>query len=274
MAVSLERRFATTKPVIAMVHFPGLPGRPRHDRAGGRARLLDVVGRDLEVLQDAGVDGVLFCNEADIPYQLTVGPEIPAAMAAVIGELRPSIRVPFGVNVLWDAKASVAVARAAGATFVREVLTGVYESDLGLIAPALGELAGYQAAIGAEDVALFDNITPEFASSIGSRTVAERARSASFLGVDAILVSGPQAGVPVNMSDLRSARAAAPDTPVLANTGVQADRLAEILPVADGVIVGTSLKVDGITWNPVDPARARRCTETAAKVRASLSVPS
>jgi uncharacterized protein len=265
--------FATTKPVIAMVHFPALPGRPRHDRAGGRGRLLDVVGRDLEVLQDAGVDGVLFCNEADIPYQLTVGPEIPAAMAAVIGELRPSIRVPFGVNILWDAKASVALARATGASFVREVLTGVYESDLGLIAPALGELAGYQAAIGAAGVALFDNITPEFSSSIGTRTVAERARSAAFLGVDAILVSGPQAGMPMNMTDLRSAKAAAPDTPVLANTGVQADRLAEILPVADGVIVGTSLKVDGITWNPVDPDRARRFTETAAKVRASLPAP-
>jgi membrane complex biogenesis BtpA family protein len=273
MSVSLERRFGTTKPVIAMVHFPGLPGRPRHDQAGGRAHLLDVVGRDLEALQDAGVDAVLFCNEADIPYQLTVGPEIPAAMAAVIGELRPCIRVPFGVNILWDAPASVALARATGASFIREVLTGVYESDLGLIAPALGELAGYRSAIGAADVALFDNITPEFSSSIGSRTVAERARSASFLGVDAILVSGPQAGTPMNMTDLRAAKAAAPDTPVLAKTGVQADRLAEILTVADGVIVGTSLKVDGITWNPVDPARARRFTDAAAKVRASLPVP-
>ena len=79
--MSLEERFGTVKPVIAMVHFPGLPGRPRHDRDAGRTRLLDVVGRDLDVLQDAGVDAVLFCNEADIPYQLTVGPEIPAAMA-------------------------------------------------------------------------------------------------------------------------------------------------------------------------------------------------
>jgi membrane complex biogenesis BtpA family protein len=272
MAVSLEQMFGTTKPVIAMVHFPGLPGRPRHDRAGGRAHVLDVVGRDLGVLQDAGFDGVLFCNEADIPYQLSVGPEIPAAMAAVIGELRSSIRIPFGVNILWDAKASLALARATGAGFIREVLTGVYESDLGLISPALGELAGYQAAIGAADVALFDNITPEFASSIGTRTVAERARSAAFLGVDAILVSGPQAGMAMTMTDLRAAKAAAPQVPVFANTGVQADRLAEILPLADAVIVGTSLKVDGITWNPVDPARARRFTETAAKVRASLAV--
>ena len=140
--MSLEQRFGTVKPVIAMVHFPGLPGRPRHDREAGRRRLVDVVGRDLEVLQDAGVDAVLFCNEADIPYQLVVGPEIPAAMAAVIGELRSSIRVPFGVNILWDAHASLALARATGATFIREVLTGVYECDLGVISPSLGELAG------------------------------------------------------------------------------------------------------------------------------------
>jgi len=76
-------------------------------------------------------------------YQLAAGPEIAAAMAAVIGELRSDIRVPFGVSMLWDARASLALARATGATFIREVLTGVYESDLGLIAPAIGDLAGY-----------------------------------------------------------------------------------------------------------------------------------
>ena len=272
--MSLEERFGTAKPVIAMVHFPGLPGRPRHDRDAGRARLLDVVGRDLEVLQEAGVDAVLFCNEADIPYQLTVGPEIPAAMAAVIGELHPSIRVPFGVNVLWDARASLAVARATGAVFIREVLTGVYESDMGLIAPSLGDLAAYREAIGAADVAFFGNITPEFSSTLGTRTVAERARSASFLGLDVILISGPEAGVPFAMSDLRAAKQAAPLTPVLANTGVTADRLAETLAVADGVIVGTSLKVDGITWNRVDPARARRFMDTARQVRSAPAVAS
>lgn len=270
--MSFEERFGTAKPVIAMVHFPGLPGRPRHDRDAGRNRLLDVVGRDLEVLQEAGVDAVLFCNEADIPYQLTVGPEIPAAMAAVIGELHPSIRVPFGVNVLWDPRASLAVARATGASFIREVLTGVYESDMGIIAPSLGDLASYREAIGASGVALFGNITPEFSSTLGTRTVAERARSASFLGLDAILISGPEAGVPFVMSDLRAAKQAAPQTPVLANTGVTADRLPEILAIADGVIVGTSLKVDGITWNPVDPARARRFTDTAREVRATPAV--
>jgi membrane complex biogenesis BtpA family protein len=271
MNLSLEQRFGTPKPVIAMLHFPGLPGRPRHNRELGRSHLVDVVGRDLETLQGAGVDAVLFCNENDIPYQLVVGPEIPAAMAAVIGELRASVRVPFGVNILWDAKSSIAVARATGATFVREVLTGVYESDLGVISPAIGDLAGYRTAIGADDVAFFDNISPEFSSALGTRGIADRARSAAFLGVDAILISGPAAGMPFAMSDLRTAKDAVPDVPVFANTGVSADRLEEILAVADGVIVGTSLKVDGDTWSRVDPARAERLMDTARAIRSRSS---
>jgi uncharacterized protein len=269
MSAPLVDRFGTAKPVVAMLHFPGLPGRPRHDRAGGRAHLVDVVGRDLEVLQAAGVDGLLFCNENDIPYQLQVGPEIPAAMAATIGELRSAIRVPFGVNILWDAKASLALARATGATFIREVLTGVYESDMGLIAPAIGDLAAYRTAIGADDVALFDNISPEFSSALGSRSIADRARGAAFLGVDALLISGPAAGVPFAMSDLQAAKQAAPGIPVIANTGVRVEHIAEIFAVADAAIVGTSLKVDGITWNPVDLDRAKRLMDAVRATRST-----
>src|SRR3954451_19923369 len=265
---ALERVFGVQKPVIAMLHLPGLPGRPRHDRAGGRQHLVDEVGRDLRVLQEAGVDGVLFCNEADIPYQLAVGPEIPAAMAAVVGELRGEVRVPFGVNILWDAIASLAVARATEAAFIREVMTGVYESDLGMIEPRIGEIAGYRSAIGADNVLLFDNVQPEFASAIGSRTVADRAKGAAFLGMDAILISGPAAGVEFAMDHLKAAKEAAGDVPVVANTGVRADRIAEIFSVADAAIVGTSLKVDGVTGNAVDPDRAARLVEAAAAARA------
>jgi membrane complex biogenesis BtpA family protein len=188
-------------------------------------------------------------------------------MAAAIGTLRSDVRVPFGVNILWDAVASLALARATGASFIREVLTGVYESDLGMIEPQIGEIAGYRTMIGAGDVALFDNILPEFASAIGSRGVAERAKGAAFLGMDAILISGPAAGVSFEMSDLRTAKDAAPNTPVIANTGVRAERMAEIFAVADGAIVGTSLKVDGITWNAVDRDRAMRLMDAARTAR-------
>ena len=94
---------------------------------------------------------------------------------------------------------------------------------------------------------------------IDTEPVWRAAESAVFAGL----------GIPLSESDLRAAKEAVPETPVLANTGVTAERLAETLAVADGVIVGTSLKVDGITWNPVDPDRAKRFVDVARSVRSA-----
>jgi hypothetical protein len=260
--------FGVSKPLIAMCHLDGLPGRPRYDSLGGLDRITAGASRDLAALQDGGVDAILFCNENDIPYSTHVGVEAAAAMAAVIGRLRPEIRVPFGTNLLWDPAASIAVALATGATFVREVFTGVFDSDMGLLAPDYGEIAGYRHAIGAGAVRLFANITPEFSRSVGGRTVADRAASAAYLGVDALLISGPAAGVAAATSDLREAKSAAGAIPVLANTGVNHDNVAEILALADGAIVGTSLKVEGDTWKQVDPERV---VEMMSRVREARS---
>ena len=273
MTLRLAGLFGTRKPIIAMVHLPALPGRPRHDKSAGMVRLIDVVARDLAALEAAGVDGLLFCNEADLPYQLATGPEIAAGMAAVIGAVRPQIAVPFGVNIVWDPVASLAVAAATGAAFVREVFTGVYESDLGIMQPDLGAIAAYREQIGAGQVALFGNITPEFASTIGQRTVADRARSAVYLGVDAILISGQITGTPLDLGELAAAKAAVPDVPVLANTGTRAETIAQILSIADGAIVGTSLKLDGQTFNAVDPGRAARFMDAARAARDQPPVP-
>lgn len=268
----LEKLFGVRQPLIAMLHLLGLPGRPQHDAAGGIDRIVDALGRDLEALQGAGVDGLLFCNEHDIPYVREVDVAAAAAMASAIGQLRKELRTPFGVDLLWDPVAAVAVARATGAAFVREVFTGVFESDMGLLAPDLGSLAGYRHAIGGDDIALFANITPESSRSVSDRPVADRARGAAYSRVDALLISGPKAGAPAAMADLEEAGGAGTGLPVIANTGVTHDNVADILRVADGLIVGTSLKVGGSTWNPVDPDRAHRLVELVRASRRPVAV--
>jgi uncharacterized protein len=267
----LHRIFGVGKPLIAMCHLRGLPGRPGHDVAAGMAGVYAALRQDVLALQDAGVDGLLFCNEHDLPYSTSVGVEVATAEAAVIGRLTHELRLPFGVDLLWDPKSALAVARATGASFVREVFTGVFESDMGLLAPDFGELAGYRHAIGGDEIAIFTNITPEFSRSVSGRPVAERARGAAFLGADALLISGPQAGTPIDVADLQEAKAAAGETPVLANTGVTHENVEEILAIADGLIVGTALKVGGSTWNPVDPDRARSMFETVRETRGAAA---
>ena len=261
--------FGVPKPVIAMAHFPALPGTPRHVRGTSTAELAERVRADVAHLVAGGVDGIMFCNEDDRPYSLHVGAEIPATMAAVIAEVRPTDR-PFGVDILWDAMAAMALAKAVGASFMREVVTGAYESDMGMWAPDAAALYRYRRALDADDVLVMGNITPEFASPLGTRSVAQRARSAVTSSlIDALLIAGPMAGAEPDLSDLREAKDAIEGrVPVLMNTGARADNIGRFLEIADGVIVGSGLKVDGQTWNAVDPARVSAFMAAVGEARA------
>lgn len=264
----LARLFGVEKPVIAMAHLPALPGTPRYDPKQTIAQVIEQVGADVERLLAAGVDSVMFCNEDDRPYQIKAGPEAIAFMTRIVTELRPKDR-PFGVDYLWDPIAALSIAAATGAAFIREVVTGVYESDMGLWTPDAAALYRFRRQINAQHIGVFANIAPEFASPLGSRSLEQRARSAvvSTL-VDVILVSGLMAGAEPHMSAVEEAKAAVgPDVPVFLNTGARADNIAAFLQKADGVIVGSSLKVDGYTWNPVDPQRAQAFMDAVRKVR-------
>jgi membrane complex biogenesis BtpA family protein len=241
-----------------MAHLPALPGTPLYDEEGGPDAIVEWVRRDVEILTRSGFDAILFCNENDRPYQLSASLEGVAMMARVVTEVAPRDR-PFGVDYLWDAQAALSVAVVTGAAFIREVTTGVYESDMGLWSPDAATLLRRRRNLDAEHVAVFMNVTPEFASSLGSRDVAKTARSVTVSSLaDTILVSGPMAGAEPSLDTLREAKSACPDTPVFANTGVKSTNVGAFLAVADGVIVGSDLKVDGGTWNPVDPERAQR----------------
>jgi membrane complex biogenesis BtpA family protein len=265
----LEALFGHPKPVIAMMHLLPLPGRPLYDSGGGMRAIVDALRRDLDILQESGVDGLLFCNEGDRPYPLHTDRAPIAAMAAAIGELRPYIRLPYGVDLLWDPMAALAVAQAVRARFVREVFTGVYDSDMGLWQPNVAAALDYRHHLRADDVRLFFNIEPEFARPLAQRSIGALARSVVVSSLaDAILISGAMAGAEADLSHIREAKSAVPTTPVLANTGVRIETVRAALEVADGVIVGTGLKHNGYTWNPVDPDRVRRFMDEVRTVRA------
>jgi membrane complex biogenesis BtpA family protein len=185
-----------------------------------------------------------------------------------VGELRRSITVPFGVNYLWDPVASVALGVASGARFVREIFTGVYDSDMGLWVPNAAGALQLRADTRRADMKVLYNINAEFASPVGTRTLAQRAKSAVFASLaDVVLVSGPMTGEAVEVSNLREARDAIPGTPVFANTGVNIDNVADILSIGDGAIVGTHFKVGGDTWSPVDGDRVKRFMDRVGGLR-------
>ena len=153
----------------------------------------------------------MFGNENDRPYEFRVDTASTATMAYVIGRVREKITVPFGVNVLWDPMSSMALAAATGASFVREIFTGTYASDMGPWTPDAGKAMRYRNRLGRPDMALLYNISAEFAWSLDRRPLLDRARSAVFSSIpDAILVSGQITGEAAPMTISRQSRKRCP----------------------------------------------------------------
>ena len=253
----LKDVFHVNKPIIAMCHFKAFPGDPGYDPQTGMEGIIESARTDLRALQDGGVDAIMFSNEASLPYLTKVEPITTTCMARAIADLRGDIRVPFGVNVLWDPMSTIALAAATGARFVREIFTGTYASDMGPWMPDAGAAMRYRNQLGRADLAMLYNVSAEFADSLDRRPLPDRARSAVFSSVpDAVLVSGQITGEAAALSDLAAVKQVLPDTPVLANTGVKHATIADVLRIADGCVVGSALKVDGHTWNAIDPDRA------------------
>ncbi len=265
MTANFKRVFGEAKPVIGMVHIGALPGTPLFDPSFD---LLAAARADLLALQEAGFDAVMFGNENDRPYEFNVDTVSTATMATLIGQLKAEITVPFGVNVLWDPMSSIALGAATGAAFVREIFTGTYASDMGPWTPDAGKAMRYRDRLGRSDMAMLYNVSAEFAHSLDQRPLPDRARSAVFSSIpDAVLVSGQITGEAAALSDLEAVKAVLPDIAVMANTGVKHETVADVLSIADGCIVGSSLKIDGDTWKSIDPERARDFMARAKKAR-------
>ena len=148
-------------------------------------------------------------------------------------------------------------------------MTGAYESDMGLWSTDAAGLLRERRRFGADRVAMFMNVTPEFATSLGTRSVGEVARSAVMSSLaDAILVSGPRAGRRARHGGSGSGKdgRSGPRFRCLANTGAKSSNVASFLEAADGIIVGSDLKRDGYTWNPVDADRVKSFMQAAGRL--------
>jgi hypothetical protein len=264
----LKDVFGVDKPIIAMCHLRAMPGDPHYDPQKGMEWIVECGRADLLALQEGGVDAVMFSNEHSLPYLTKVEPITIAAMARVIAELYSDIKIPFGVNVLWDPVASIDLAVATGAKFVREIFTGVYASDFGVWDTNCGAVVRHQHAVHGQDVRLLFNIVPEAAAYMAPRDIADIARSTVFnAGPDGLCVSGLTAGAETDTSILKRVKDAVPNTPVFANTGVRLENVAQQLTIADGTITGTTFKRDGYIWNEVDVRRVRAFMDKVREVR-------
>jgi membrane complex biogenesis BtpA family protein len=274
MVMDPQATFDVSKPVLGMVHLPPLPGAPRYDPKTGRNHLHEVARQDAARLAEGGVDGVVVENFGDLPfYPDDVPKHTVAEMTALARTVRETAGLPTGVNVLRnDARAAIAVAAAADAEFVRaNVHVGARVTDQGLLEGRAHETIRLRERIDA-DVAVLADVDVKHSAPLARGYEAESIAESTERGLaDGVIVSGPRTGRPVAVEDVERAVTRqddlGTDVPVFVGSGVTADTVGELLSVADGVIVGTALKRDGATTNPVDLDRVSDVVAAADRVR-------
>lgn len=253
-----------------MIALPPLLGYPEF--AGVDAAIERALG-DLDTLQRGGVDGVCVENDYDRPHQLTVGPEIVASFTRIAGEIAKHASVPVGLEVLLnDWRASLAIARVIDASFVRlDFFVDRVRIAAGVIEPEADAVFAYRKHISAEHVALFTDIQVKHSELLEpGKSLATSARQAITHGADALIVSGRVTGDGPTQADLREAREAAADFPVLVGSGTTPQNVRNLFQYADGAIVGTSLKNSMAAHERVVSQRVTLLMDEVRMIRSNL----
>lgn len=260
------------KPVIGTVHVAPLPGAPQYHGASLRdiaARAVD----DARAYVDGGVDVLIVENAGDVPYRRPelVGPETVAGLTAVGVAVREAVpSVPIGVIVVAHAvQQSIAIAQAIGGTFIRaNQWVNAYIANEGYIEGAAAEALRFRAAIGAHDVRIFADVHVKHGSHaiVGDLPISQLTHDVETFGADVLIATGQHTGDPTRVEEVEAIKSSA-SRGVLVGSGLDASNAGQLLAVADGAIVGSAMKRDGVWWERVDPARVHDIMDAVASTR-------
>jgi uncharacterized protein len=237
--------------IIGMVHCLPLPGTPRFD--GDSRRIVDQAIADALTLQKAGVDGIIVENMGDDPFGINLEMEQAAALSAVSALVKEQVRIPVGIDAAMnDYRAALSIAMAIGAQFVRiPVFVDTVAFSGGIIQPCARQATYFRKSLGAEKVAIFADIQVKHTWMVlPNVTIEDSARSAQDSGADALIVTGARIGTETPIDIIQRARKVA-SIPLIVASGVKESNIRQQMGIADGAIVGSSLKVGGVLSNPI-----------------------
>lgn len=264
----LRELFRTPKPVIGMVHLWPLPGAPGYT-GYGMETIVEQALRDAHALAEGGCHGLIVENMWDIPFRAGphIQPESIAAHAVAAAKVREAIpELPLGINLVHNGGvALLGIAVATGASFIRVCMftgAGVWDAgswDEGCAA----DLLRRRKELHAEHIKLFADVDKKHSVRFPGIDMATHIEWTRFFGADGLIISGRMTGDAPDVAKVREARTLAGDTPILLGSGTTAANIGAFLEVADGVIVGSSVKQNGDIAEPVDVERVRQFVQAA-----------
>jgi hypothetical protein len=240
--------FKHNKPVIGMIHLFALPPHKSRDSLQKQYTVEENITKalkDLKALEGGGADAALIENDDDPSDAIYAGKQQYEAMHEIATAVLKEARIPIGVNVLRnDWAASFLIAKKTGCKFIRldnfvdkvKMAGKVVEED-----PE--QIAKFREKIGADDILFFTDVHVKHAELLETKSITESVKQAVANGADGIIITGRQTGEAPDIEDLKEAKLATGQIPVLIGSGLNHSNCHELMQDCDGAIVGTALKI-------------------------------
>ena len=229
--------------MIAALHLPPFTGS-RHPAAKPVSFAVDFALRNAARAVRAGVPALYIQDVADSPLAPGIQPHTVASMAVVGAALRSEFPdLALGVCMMsHGAREPLAVAQAIGAQFVRlKVYVGAMVKAEGIHQGCAYEAIQYRAQLDAEEIAILADVYDRSGEPLGRRPLVEEARSAAVFGrADGLVLTGLSFAESLQM--LGEVKAAGLGVPLLLGGSATPTNIAQVLQLAEGVIVSSSFK--------------------------------
>lgn len=257
----IEQMRQGRKTVIGMVHCQALPGTLHYH--GDIERIIRLAVEDARELEAGGVDGICVENGNDSPTGERLEAAQIAALGVVAAKVREQVQIPIGIDAAFnDCRAAFAVAVASGAEFIRcPVFVDTVVSGAGVLEPCNREAVLYRRWLKAEHIGILADVQVKHAFLLAPQiSIVDSAKWAQSRGADVLIITGKDTGEETSLNQVQEVKRAV-KLPVIVGSGIKAENVKSQFKYADGAIVGTEFKRDGIYQNPVDRERVKTLME-------------
>ncbi|MHA2503219.1 MAG: BtpA/SgcQ family protein [Candidatus Kariarchaeaceae archaeon] len=245
--------------LIGMVHLPVL--RPTDPLYGGLEAALNHAVAETKRLEDAGFDALMLENFGDRPFQKSqVSTVVLSQISVIAAELKRVSSLSIGLNLLRNASVqAMEVASGLSLDFIRSnIWESAYITDQGLIEGVAHDVIAAKHTL-RSSVDVYADIFVKHATPLADFSVFEAAEQALGRGgADRVIISGRGTGSEIDFSQLETLNSH--DILPVIGSGARQETLSSYAGKVSGIIVGSAIKVGGVT-SEIDPAKAANFVE-------------
>lgn len=238
-----------------MLQPPALPGTFKNEGQSIDEIVADCV-REAKMIAENGFDGLILQNMNDMPIKQDSNFQSVAFMTRIGNEIKDKFPdLLIGILINWDGVASLAVAEAINADFIRveHLYTGVNVTSAGLLQAQAVDIIELKMRL-KSDIPIFADVYEVHGVPLGRKTYGDAAwEIVNEAFADGLFTSGKNIEESIKIAKEIKDRNL--NVPLYLGGGATGDNIYELLEYYDGVSVATWIK-DGDMANDINPEKA------------------